>query len=48
MSKDNKKLSKAIEDLRREIRAKIRGVKESVKFCSDNHDNVKGLKDEVK
>lgn len=48
MSKDNKELAKALDDLRREIRADLRTVKDSVKFCNDTCDGVKEIRDEMK
>lgn len=39
---------KAIEDLRRELRADLRGVKESVKYCSDACDSVQQISKDIK
>ena len=39
---------KAFDDFRREMRAELRDIRESVKFCSDVCDNVKQLSDEIK
>lgn len=51
MSKDPKEsrdILRVIDDLRRELRLKMRGIKESVKFCSDTCDGVHSLISEVK
>lgn len=51
MTKDGKEQSeyvKAIDDLRREIRAEMRGLKESVKYSSDIYDEVKAITAELK
>ncbi|KAG0422049.1 hypothetical protein HPB47_002096 [Ixodes persulcatus] len=51
MTKDGKEQSeyvKAIDDLRREIRAEMHGLKESVKYSSDIYDEVKAITAELK
>lgn len=48
MSKDVKEFTKAIDELRREIRAELRGLKESVNFCSGTCDDLKKIPDEVR
>lgn len=49
MGKDDQKdLVKALDEFRREIRADMRGLKESVKFCNDTCDGVKDIKNEMK
>lgn len=45
---DAKEFVKALEDFRREIRAELRTLKESVKFCSDTCDGVKEIGSDVK
>lgn len=41
-------MEKALEDLRRELRADLRGLKESVKYCSDTCDGVMSIKNDIK
>lgn len=48
MGNETKELAKALEDLRRELRADLRSLKESVKFCNDTCDGVKAINDEMK
>lgn len=43
-----KEITKAFDDFRHEMRAELRNIRESVKFCSDVCDNVKQLSDEIK
>lgn len=43
-----KEMTKAFDDFRREMRAELRDIRESVKFCSEVCDNVKQLSDEIK
>lgn len=43
-----KDFTKALEDLRRELRADLRGLKESVKFCNDTCDGVNSIKNDMK
>lgn len=44
----NKEYVKAIEDLRRELRAELRGFKDSVKYCSDTCDGVNEISKDIK
>lgn len=46
--KEQKEYVKALDDLRREIRTEMRGLKESVKFTSDTYDEVKVITAELK
>lgn len=49
MSKGDKKdVSTLISDFQREIRAEIRSLKESLKFCSDTCDDVKEIGTDIK
>lgn len=48
MTKDAKDFFKALDDLKRELRADLRALKESVKFCSDTCDGVNEIKQELK
>lgn len=41
-------MEKALEDLRRELRTDLRGLKESVKYCSDTCDGVMSIKNDIK
>lgn len=47
MTKD-KDIAKIIEDFKREMRAELRSVKDSVKFCSDTCDETKAIGSDVK
>lgn len=46
--KEMKDLNKAIDDLKRELRADLRTLKDSVKFCNDTCDGVNEIKNELK
>lgn len=49
MSKEGKDvIGKAIDDLRRELRAELRTIKDSVKNCNDTCDGVNEIKNEMK
>lgn len=48
MGAEGKDLVKALEDLRRELRADLRGLKESVKFCNETCDGVNFIKNDMK
>lgn len=48
MTKDAKDFTKALEDLRREIRTELRGLKESVNYCSNSCDDLKKVADDIK
>lgn len=49
MSKESKEvIGKAIDDLRRELRAELRTIKDSVKNCNDTCDGVNEIKKEMK
>lgn len=48
MSKDTKDIGKALEDLKRELRADLRTIKDSVKHCSDTCEGVNDLRTELK
>lgn len=44
LSKEIKDVTRALEDLKRELRADLRTPKDSVKYCSDTCDCVKELR----
>lgn len=46
--KEAKEFAKAIDDLRRELRADLRSLKESTKFCSDTCDKVESIGNDLK
>lgn len=48
MSKEAKELQRALDDLKRELRADLRTLKDSVKHCSDTCDGVNEIKTELK
>lgn len=48
MSKDGKDVAKQLDELRRELRADLRTLKESVKFCSDTTDNILEIQKDLK
>lgn len=45
--KDIKEVGKLIENLKRDLRTEMRELKDSIKYCSDTCDDVKGLSKEI-
>lgn len=48
MTKEVKDIGKTLDELRREMRADFRALKESVKYCNDTCDGVTEIKNEIK
>lgn len=46
--KESKEFAKALDDLCRELRADVRNLKDSTKFCSDTWDKVDEIRNEAK
>lgn len=47
-ARESREFAKALDDLRRELRADLRSLKESTKFCSDTCDKVESIGSDVK